>query len=310
MPAVDRGVVLRHGDGPARCDAYGARDVLVWRPSDLWHMHYDGAGDDGWRLCLATSPDGVNWTKLGPVLPLGGPGSADSASASYGVPVSDGAGWHLFYMGTVNAQPPPERVPALPYMTLKARAIGPGGPWTKEPHIVPFAPQPGTYYERCASPGAVLRQGAEWWQLFSAAAGEPLQRTLGIARTSDLNGPWTVDPQPILPPTEQIENSSVYFEQANGTWFLFTNHVGDAQHTDAVWAYWTADPSSWDPTRRAIILDGATCSWSHRVIGLPSVVPDAGRLLVYYDGLAADATSHVGRDVGLAELPLPLTPPA
>lgn len=29
-----------------------------------------------------------------------------------------------------------------------------------------------------------------------------------------------------MPLAEQIENSSLYFEPANQTWFLFTNHIG------------------------------------------------------------------------------------
>ena len=73
-----------------------------------------------------------------------------------------------------------------------------------------------------------------------------LERTLGIARTSDLNGTWAVDPDPILPFYEQIENSSLYYEEKNGLWFLFTNHVGIDEsamgrdkwslwYTDAVW---------------------------------------------------------------------------
>jgi hypothetical protein len=29
-----------------------------------------------------------------------------------------------------------------------------------------------------------------------------------------------------MPPAEQVENRSLYFEPANRTWFLFTNHIG------------------------------------------------------------------------------------
>ena len=76
---------------------------------------------------------------------------------------------------------------------------------------------------------------------FSAAKNSDglLRRTLGIARTRNLDAAWTPDPQPILPPAEQIENSSLYFEPAHHTWFLFCNHVGlenNAEFTDAVWS--------------------------------------------------------------------------
>ena len=71
LDARDNGPVLRHGDGPGRCDYLGARDVWVWEHGGSYFMHYDGAGTNGWLACLATSSDLVHWTKKGPVLELG-----------------------------------------------------------------------------------------------------------------------------------------------------------------------------------------------------------------------------------------------
>ena len=51
MEARDAGVVLRHGDGPERCDELGARDVWVYEAGGKYYMHYDAAGPKGW-LCL------------------------------------------------------------------------------------------------------------------------------------------------------------------------------------------------------------------------------------------------------------------
>ena len=47
---------------------------------------------------------------------------------------------------------------------------------------------------------------------------------------------------------EQIENSSLYYEQSNKTWFLFTNHIGIEKHeyTDAIWVYWSKQLSRQD----------------------------------------------------------------
>ncbi len=129
--------------------------------------------------------------------------------------------------------------------------------------------------------------------------------------------------------SEQVENASLHFEESTGTWFLFTNHVGidetgaeytdpeytepeytEPEYTDAIWVYWSRDPERWDARHKAVVLDGATCSWSPRVIGLPSVLPLDGRLAVFYDGLATAGTGHTGRDVGVAWLDLPLRVPA
>jgi predicted GH43/DUF377 family glycosyl hydrolase len=246
-------------------------------------------------------------------LELGKAGENDSASASYGTTFYDGRSWHMFYLGTPHTSPAPDLVPAFPYLTMKARSDGPAGPWTKQKEVTPFQAKSGTYYSVTASPGQIIQQGDEYRMSFSAATDHPIQRTISIARTKNFDGPWTLDPQPILPATEQIENSSLYFEEANKTWFLFTNHVGigDFEYTDAVWVYWSKDLNRWDPARKAVVLDGGNCAWSKHIIGLPSAVRVGGRLAVFYDGSAeakmpAGVKSHMNRDIGLAWLRLPL----
>jgi len=238
MEARDQGVVLRYGDDPGDCDRLGARDVWVWEDGGTYYMHYDGAGAQGWLACLATSRDLVRWEKHGPVLDFGAPGSPDARSASYGVTYREGERWHLFYLGTPNVTPAPDFVPMFPYLTLKAEGDSPRGPWRKRYDVVPFRPRPDSYYASTASPGHVVATDGGWTMFFSASihAGSITQRTLGLARTQDLDGPWTVDPEPIVPLEEQIENSSLYYEPANDTWFLFTNHIGvdeRGEYTDA-----------------------------------------------------------------------------
>jgi hypothetical protein len=316
MDAEDVGVVLRHGDGPAECDKLGARDVWVFESGGTYYMHYDAAGPKGWLAALATSRDLIQWEKKGPVLELGGPGEGDSASASYGVTFFERGTWHMFYLGTPNVSPAPARVPSFPYLTMKAKAASPEGPWEKQKNVVPFRPKPDTYYATTASPGQVVRYRGEYLQFFSPSVHDPKARTtlrtIGIARTKDLDGAWTIDPQPIVPLAEQIENSSLYFEPANQTWFLFTNHVGirnRVEYTDAVWVYWTKDLNRWDAKNKAVVLDPSNCKWTKHVVGLPSVIKVGQRLAILYDGLAEDSLSHMGRDVGLAWLKLPLRVP-
>jgi len=152
---------------------------------------------------------------------------------------------------------------------------------------------------------------------FSASTDRPILRTLGLARTKNLDGPWSLAASPIVPVTEQVENSSLYFESTTGVWWLFTNHVGlrdGLEYTDAIWVYWSADLEHWNPAHKAVVLDGQNCNWSRQIIGLPSVVKFGNRLAVFYDGngsatLPAGVKSHMNRDVGLAWLDLPLRAP-
>lgn len=316
MDARDHGVVLRYGDGPGKCDMLGARDVWVFEDSGTYYMHYDAAGPKGWLCSLAISKDLLTWEKKGPVLDFGKPGEVDSKSASYGVTCYDGKEWHMFYLGTPNVSSPPNLIPAFPYLTMKAKASSPAGPWLKQKNVIPFRPKPQTYYSLTASPGQVVKNGQEYLQFFSATtrkeASPFVQRTLGIARSTDLDGSWSVDPKPMVPIEEQIENSSLYYEKSNKTWFLFTNHIGVDKHeyTDAIWVYWSKDLNRWAPKNKAVVLDGRNCSWSKKCIGLPSVLPCRKRLAVFYDAPGGESTSHMNRNVGLAWLNLPLSPPS
>ena len=113
-------------------------------------------------------------------------------------------------------------------------------------------------------------------------------RTLGIARTKDLDGPWTARPAADRAARRSRSRTPrLYYEPANRTWFLFTNHIGicdGGEYTDAVWVYWTQGPGPLGrgDTRRSSST-AQNCTWSKRCIGLPSVVKVGERLAVFYD---------------------------
>ena len=312
LNATDQGRVLTHGGGPGQCDELGAREAIVFQDRRTFYLHYDGAGPTGWLACLATSKDLVHWAKHGPALELGKPGQNDAGTASSPWVYFDGNIWHMFYVGSVGTTPPPQRIPACPYMTLKATSSSPAGPWTKQTNVEPFRLRPNSYYADTASPGQVVHHGHDYLMFFSAASGTPMKRTLSIARTRDLNGSWQLDAEPALPLAEQIENSALYFEKNNKTWFLFTNHVGldeRGEYTDALWVYWSKDINYWDPGNKAVVLDGQNCTWALDCIGMPSVLPVGKRLAILYDSPGAKSVSHMRRDIGLAWLDLPLLAP-
>ena len=315
MDAKDHGIVLRYGDGPNKCDILGARDVWVFEDNGTYYLHYDAAGPNGWLCSQAVSKDLMTWEKKGPILDFGKADEEDSKSASYGVTYFDGEEWHMFYLGTPNVSPPPDLVPSFPYLTMKAKGKSAAGPWIKQKDVVPFRTRPKTYHSITASPGMVIKNKDEYLQFFSATTEKPgnpsPQRTLGIARTKDLDGPWTPDPQPMVPIEEQIENSTLYFEESIDTWFLFTNHIGidEGEYTDAIWVYWSKDLNQWDPENKAVVLDGQNCTWSDKCIGLPSLVKIGQRLALFYDSPGGTSTSHMKRHVGLAWLELPLSVP-
>ena len=314
LDAHDHGMVLRHGDGPEGCDRDVAREAIIFQEDGVYHLFYDGGGGpNGWRVCLATSRDLLHWEKHGPIMDLGEPGEMDSAAVVSPWVIQSGGRWHMFYIGTPNLY---ENVPTFPYLTFKAYSHSLGGPWTKQKGLIPFKTEENTYHSITASAGHIVQVGDEFRMFFSCTTSRPghdcVLRTIGIARTHDLDSTWTLDPQPALPVDEQIENTSLYYEPANGLWFLFTNHITlqDYEYTDAVWVYWTNDLDHWDPENKAVVLDQHNCTWAKTSIGMPSVIQVGERLALLYDACPGTEMSNWHRDIGLAWLNLPLVPPA
>ena len=170
MEIEDEGLVMPCATGPDSCDTYGAREAVVVEYDGTYYLHYDGAGKTGWLSCLATSKDLRHWEKHGLQLTLGTEGQPDSRSASSPWLVQDGNKWHMFYVGTQFCTPVPDRIPSTPYVTLKAEADHPAGPWRKRYDIIPFSNEAGTYYSDTASPGDVVEQDGEFRMFFGAAA--------------------------------------------------------------------------------------------------------------------------------------------
>ncbi|MBP1995113.1 hypothetical protein [Paenibacillus eucommiae] len=314
IPATDQGIVLRRSG--TEVDGYGIREALVFEHEGTYLMHYDASDDKtGWRNYLATSKDLINWEKKGVILDLGPEGADDSSCAVYGVPYLEDGVWHMFYIGSNYARVHPYDIPDFPYVTMKAKSDSPYGPWIKQ-DVVPFRMKENTYYSTTASSGAIVKDGDEYLQFFSASvldSNKITKRTLGIARTKDLDSEWTVDPEPLFPLEEQIENSHLFFEEETGTWFLFTNHVGlneKMEYTDAVWVYWTKDIQTWNVDDKALVLDGSMSNWSKTIIGAPSVIRHNDKLAIFYDGVEGDGTNQLFRDIGVAWLDLPIQIPA
>jgi predicted GH43/DUF377 family glycosyl hydrolase len=312
----DEGIVLKYGDGPDSCDTYGAREAVVNKVGDHYYLFYDGAGSDGWKSCLAVSTDLRSWTKRGAILSLGAPDKNDSKSASSPWVIKAKDGWHMFYLGTPHTSPAPYRIPSFPYLTMAARADSITGPWIKDYALTPFFTRPGTFYTVTASPGFIVKRDDEYLQFFSGSILDSVghcKRTLGIARTKDLNGAWTIDPKPVVPLEEQVENSSLYYEKKSKYWLLFTNHIGldpkGEEYTDAIWVYWSKDLDNWDASHKAIVLDSMNCSWAKGAIGMPSVIQMGNKLALLYDAPGGSSTNHMHRNIALAWLKLPIVVP-
>ncbi len=302
-------MILRHGDGPNQCDINGAREPTLIFEDGKYYLFYDGGGPKGWLACLATSTDMKTWTKHGPVLDFGAPGEPDAGGALSPWFIKEGDTWHMYYVTAMTTGGPPGFVAGAPYNSGHARSKSLMGPWVKTKGYVPIKPKPegAGYPQFMAYPGHIVKKEDGEYLMFFGSPG-----AIGIARSRDLLGEWVPDPKPFVDKHFDLENSSIYYEPENKTWFLFANHIRaiDPMFTDAIWVFWTKDLEKWESENRAIALDGVNCTWSKRCIGMATVTRIGNRLAMVYAAAGGDSTSHLGRDIGLAWYDLPLQSPA
>lgn len=90
---------------PVPGSAYDSTRVMnpyAIRVGDRYHLYYGGADDAGiHRICLATAPvdDLTDWTRHGPVLSAGTPGSFCAAWCVLPLVLRIGGRWHLYFTG-------------------------------------------------------------------------------------------------------------------------------------------------------------------------------------------------------------------
>jgi hypothetical protein len=111
------GAVLGFGNA-GTFDERGNFTISAFRDGDILRLYYGGADSFGncpgpngshWRIGLATSSDGVNWTRVpgdkmgGSILDLGDPGHFDDFLTYRPYVLKDGSTYRLWYNGTTGA---------------------------------------------------------------------------------------------------------------------------------------------------------------------------------------------------------------
>ncbi len=298
--ATDQGPIIRHGDGPDGCDLRGMREPSIVQEDGKFYLFYDGCAAPGWLACLATSDDLKTWKKHGRMLSLGPAGADDAGTASSPWLRKQGDTWYMFHVISAAATPSPDFVPMGPYLAGLATSKSLMGPWTQHRDYVPFGQTAGTPTALGAYPGDTIWYNGEYVMFINGGQ--------AIARTKDLSKPWTIDAKQQL--TLPVENSSIYYEPSNGYYWMFLNHIRlyPYPHTDATYVFWTKDPNKWSDRDHAVVLDGRNSKWSKTITGMATVTKVGNRLAIFYDANDSTDPGHMGRDIGLAWMDLPLSP--
>lgn len=166
-PALN-GAVLGLGE-PGAFDERANFTVAAFRDGDLIRLYYGGAGlpgacpginDTSWRIGLATSTDGVNFTRvpgdqaLGAILENGPDGAFDAKLTYRPFVLKDGAVYRMWFNGSDHAFNCPAGELALNRRIGYAESTD-GVHWTKAPYD---GPGPGGSVLPLGPPGAIDAQ--------------------------------------------------------------------------------------------------------------------------------------------------------
>lgn len=103
-------------------DVKGTADPCVLKEGGTYRMWYEGFDGTTWRICYATSTDGINWTKQGLVLDKGTGGALDGLGVRHPVVITRSGQYELWYEGKSSSSPN--------YHIMRAVSAD-GNSWTK-----------------------------------------------------------------------------------------------------------------------------------------------------------------------------------
>jgi RNA polymerase sigma factor (sigma-70 family) len=283
---------------PGSWDDYQVYSPSIINDGSEYKMYYSAYRKGGHaKIGLATSPDGITWTKYAgnPVLNLGSSGSWDDYHIN------------LCHVMFENADPDaPYKMWYVGYDGSHCR-IGyatslNGIAWTKYPSnpVLNIGPAGAFDHDDIHSP-TVIRNNGEYWMWYDGQDVPNGTRRIGLATSTD-GVAWTKHPaNPVLDiGPEPWDANSVYFPNVikssqtkyemwysgNGTY----SAIGYATSSDGI--FWTKHPDN-------PVLDKGPDIWEDRAVGAPEVLKENMLYRMWYDSYTNSAPGET--KIGYAE---------
>jgi uncharacterized repeat protein (TIGR01451 family) len=285
--------LTKHAGNPAlSVGPSGTWDDDVWSPVVLkegggYKMWY--TGDDGSnpsRIGLATSTDGITWTKSisNPVLSPGPSWEAGGIRA--GSVISDGGLYKMWYtgfdsngVGRIGYATSPDGVAWTEYGSNPVLGVGASGSWEDDDVLDP----------------TVIKEGSTYHMWYSGYDG--ITNRIGHATSSD-GTTWTKDPaNPVLDVGSpggwdwlHVYGPSVI--RYNDTFLMWYSGETLPEARQTGYAL-SSDGSAW--TRRGMLIpEGASGAFDADSADYPSALADGDQFKVWYSGLNASGTYNIG----------------
>jgi predicted GH43/DUF377 family glycosyl hydrolase len=259
--------------GPGEWDHVDVLNPSVVKHGSLYYNLYSGFDGRTWRTGLATSPDGLHWTKLGQVLsPQAGTWEGDYIAANGSVVVSGRQFLYWYQAG---------RLPGIGLArSPDARS------WTKLPEPV-LRPGPrGSWDERGVADPYVIRLGDTYYMYYLGQDRARRQR-LGVARSQDGERWQKLRSNPVL----ELGAMGTFDENGLGEpavwvsggryWMLYTGR--DRLEYRRMGLAWSTDGWHWQRLPAQTVFAGGQ-AWSSKVVCDPAVWQEGSTILLWFGG--------------------------
>ena len=289
--------VLTVGAG-GKWDDFWVQFNTIWKEGSTYYGYYQGAQSDNlFRIGLATSTDGITWTKDttadGKVLDVGGAGTWDSEQVGYPMVWKEGATWYMLYAG---------RKAATGVQSIGLATSSDGIAWDKDVSWTnPVYVSQAAWDAKFMEPGTrMVKEGSTYYLYYGGNDASVLETStaIGLATSDDLIT-WTASGNnPILStggagawdaaalgPTVMKFGSTYYMWYEGAAGGTFDNsYVGLATSSlkDSDWSKVSGNP---------ILGTGGDTTWDNKWSEVGVIVDFGTEWRMYYGGSKGSGTT-------------------
>jgi predicted GH43/DUF377 family glycosyl hydrolase len=259
-----------------------------------YYLYYEGGGNQGRQIGLATSTDTIEWKKIGdtPVLPKGPEGSWDSKYVTDPDVLVMEDEWLMYYVGSDGSGE-----------NIGMARSRDGIHWVKYEGNPIFTPSREGWDSKNVMQPSVLCGGEEWRMYYGAFGTE--QRCVGVAFSDDGINWKRYEKNPVLPlgAKGSWDDNSAFGADVNarfGTTYIYEMYYTGAQ-SDRRYRIGHAvshDGISWIKDPGPVLERSEKGSWDWFKTSIPTPIWLNGHPLIFYSG--HDGKDYVG--IGRAEV--------
>jgi len=296
--------VLELGE-PGSWDGIDLQMGCVLIDGETYKMYYDGHGSEGWVIGLATSPDGIHWTKdslNNPVLPTGPSGNWDDLAVWSPHVIKDNSIYKMWFTA--------DESPAGTARRIGYAVSNNGINWTKYPDPVIEEEGPSGFIYYTESPSVIF--DGENYHMWYSRENDNLINQIDYAVSSD-GIDWIKDSlnNPVLKPgtgtswhtaifhPNVIESNNLYrmwFVGSAASWAVgYAEDFSKLVHADSVFfkeTYVIPNTDTLNILGRVINLEGHSLTAKAFILSDDGITQDSVEL--FDDGLHGDSTANDG----------------